>query len=74
MTAIPHLHPAGNADDNKLGASLSRSRSAQQPKALKLVAPPSRELPHSALPHQSFNITLPPRHGAGIKDGTLVEG
>lgn len=63
-----------NVDDNKLGASLSRSRSTQQPKALKLVAPPSRELlPHSALPNQTFNITLPLRQGA-IKDGMLVEG
>ncbi|KAL4065259.1 RAM signaling pathway protein-domain-containing protein [Scleroderma citrinum] len=67
------LHPS-NIDENKLGASLSRSRSAQQPKALKLVAPPVRELPRSALPNQTFNITLPPRHGAGIKDGMLVEG
>lgn len=73
MTTVPHLHPA-NVDDNRLGASLSRSRSAQQPRALKLVAPPSRELPQTALPHQTFNITLPTRHGAGIKDATLVEG
>ncbi|KAI6117554.1 RAM signaling pathway protein-domain-containing protein, partial [Pisolithus croceorrhizus] len=62
MTSVPQPNLASHLDDNKLGASLSRSRSAQQPKALKLSALPTRELPRSALPYQTFNITLPSRH------------
>ncbi|KAG6335723.1 hypothetical protein ID866_3365 [Astraeus odoratus] len=62
-------HVAAIVEDNRLGASLSRSRSAQQPKALKLVAPPARELPRSALPNQTFNINPPLRHGVGMDEG-----
>lgn len=57
-------HPSvSTITDNKLGPSLSRSFSARQPKSLKLVAPSVAELPRSALPNQTFNITLPVRPG-----------
>ncbi|KAI6129080.1 RAM signaling pathway protein-domain-containing protein, partial [Pisolithus croceorrhizus] len=62
MMNVPQPNLASHLDDDKLGASLSRSRSAQQPKALKLSALPTRELPRSALPYQTFNITAPSRH------------
>lgn len=42
------------AEDGRLGANLSRSRSSTQPKALKLTGPITA--PRSALPNQSFNI------------------
>ncbi|KAI6038457.1 RAM signaling pathway protein-domain-containing protein [Pisolithus marmoratus] len=74
MTNALQPNLASHLDDNKLGASLSRSRSAQQPKLLKLSTLPTRELPRSALPNQTFNITLPSRHGVGIKDVTTDEG
>lgn len=74
MTSLPQANLPSHLDDNKLGASLSRSRSAQQPKALKLSTLSTRELPRSALPNQTFNIALPSRHAAGIKDVTTDEG
>ncbi|KAI6007846.1 RAM signaling pathway protein-domain-containing protein [Pisolithus marmoratus] len=74
MTNALQPNLASHLDDNKLGASLSRSRSAQQPKLLKLSTLPTRELPRSALPNQTFNITLPSRHVVGIKDVTTDEG
>ncbi|KAG0705293.1 RAM signaling pathway protein-domain-containing protein [Suillus ampliporus] len=55
MTAI--LAPSAvrlTADDGRLGANLSRSRSSTQPKTLKLFG--HITAPRSALPNQSFNI------------------
>ena len=57
--------------DDKLGASLSRSWSTHQPKALKLVAPGSN-LPRSAHPNQShFNVTIQPRYAIPFNAGTI---
>ncbi|KAH7889999.1 RAM signaling pathway protein-domain-containing protein [Phlebopus sp. FC_14] len=70
ITNILQSNFNGGIEDYRLGTNLSRSRSTQQPKTLKLVAPSTRELPRSALPHQSFNIALPQRYGDGIKDRT----
>lgn len=57
--------------DDKLGASLSRSWSTHQPKALKLVAPGSR----SALPNQSqFNIPIPSRYAISASAGLVGHG
>ncbi|KAG6379191.1 RAM signaling pathway protein-domain-containing protein [Boletus reticuloceps] len=58
--------------DDKLGASLSRSWSTHQPKALKLVAPGSANLPRSALPNQSqFSVTISPRHAIPTSNGLV---
>lgn len=46
----------GPPDENRLGASLSRSRSAQPPASLKLTVPSQQEGPRSALPTQSFKV------------------
>ncbi|KIJ63249.1 hypothetical protein HYDPIDRAFT_29512 [Hydnomerulius pinastri MD-312] len=63
----------GGLEDNRLGANLSRSRSTQQPKALKLVAPgSSRDIPRSALPSQSFNIAMPPRFAVPVSSAGIV--
>jgi hypothetical protein len=60
--------------DDKLGASLSRSWSTHQPKALKLVAPGSN-LPRSALPNQSqFNVTIQPRYPIPLSVGLVGHG
>lgn len=68
--AIPHIR----GPDDKLGASLSRSWSTHQPKALKLVAPGSN-IPRSALPNQSqFNITTSPRHAIPAPAGLVGHG
>ncbi|KAH7927088.1 hypothetical protein BV22DRAFT_1103919 [Leucogyrophana mollusca] len=60
-------------EDGRLGANLSRSRSTQQPKSLKLSASSGRELPRSALPNQSFQIPVPPRFGEG-RNGDAIKG
>lgn len=61
--------------DDKLGASLSRSWSTHQPKALKLVPPGSANLPRSALPNQSqFNIPIPPRYATPASAGLVGHG
>ena len=61
--------------DNKLGASLSRSWSTHQPKALKLVTPGLANLPRSALPSQSqFNITITPRSAIPASAGLVGYG
>ncbi|KAF9228722.1 hypothetical protein BS17DRAFT_690668 [Gyrodon lividus] len=62
-------------EDSKLGANLSRSRSTQQPKTLKLVAPWSSNLPRSALPNQSqFHITVPQRYVVPASSGAVSSG
>ncbi|KAF9234028.1 RAM signaling pathway protein-domain-containing protein [Melanogaster broomeanus] len=62
-------------EDSRLGANLSRSQSTQQPKALKLVAPGSSNLPRSALPNQSqFNIPMPPRYLVPGSSGVITNG
>ncbi|THH20688.1 hypothetical protein EW146_g710 [Bondarzewia mesenterica] len=59
--AMPTNNNALGTDEGRLGASLSRSRSAQAV-ATKPKSPiPTRELPHSALPNQTFKISTPPR-------------
>jgi len=61
--------------DDRLGASLSRSWSTHQPKALKLVAPGPANLPRSALPsHSQFNITMPPRYVTPASTGLVGHG
>jgi hypothetical protein len=55
------------ASDDRLGTSLSRSRSAQAAASQKLAAL-SRDGPRSALPNQSFNLP-PPRPGVRNWDG-----
>ncbi|KAF8123723.1 RAM signaling pathway protein-domain-containing protein [Boletus edulis] len=61
--------------DDKLGASLSRSWSTHQPKALKLVAPGSASLPRSALPNQSqFSVTISSRHAIPTSNGLVGHG
>ena len=60
--------------DDKLGASLSRSWSTHQPKALRLVTPGSN-LPRSALPNQSqFNITIQSRYAIPMSAGLVGHG
>ncbi|KAG1849124.1 RAM signaling pathway protein-domain-containing protein [Suillus subalutaceus] len=55
MTAILAPSAVGLiAEDGRLGANLSRSRSSTQPKALKVFG--HITAPRSALPNQSFNI------------------
>lgn len=55
MTAILAPSAVGLiAEDGRLGANLSRSRSSTQPKTLKLFG--HIAAPRSALPNQSFNI------------------
>lgn len=59
----------GAPEDNKLGASLSRSRSAQAAASSKLTTPGSlKDGPRSALPSQSFNIPSTPRLGLGVRN------
>ena len=50
-----------SVDDGRLGASLSRSRSAQGSVTPRLMSPMVKDMPHSALPSQSFKISTPPR-------------
>ncbi|KZT11311.1 uncharacterized protein LAESUDRAFT_747064 [Laetiporus sulphureus 93-53] len=50
----------GTPEESKLGAGLSRSRSAL-PSASSKLASSLPQPPHSALPHQSFSIPNPPR-------------
>ncbi|THH31152.1 hypothetical protein EUX98_g3038 [Antrodiella citrinella] len=68
----PLITPMGNgsasptvAEDGRLGANLSRSRSAIPTTMSRLARPPpSRDPPRSALPHnQTFKIPMPPRFG-----------
>jgi len=71
---VAHPSPLGihgNHEDGKLGANLSRTRSALPSSSSKL-APSMREPPYSALPHQTFAIPSPPRFGPTRKD-TLSE-
>jgi hypothetical protein len=56
------------APEDRLGASLSRSRSAQSAASQKLAVL-SKDGPRSALPNQSFNIPMPPRLGTRNRDG-----
>ncbi|KAH7908587.1 RAM signaling pathway protein-domain-containing protein [Hygrophoropsis aurantiaca] len=75
MTGPSLAHPnfSSMLEDGRLGANLSRSRSTQQPKSLKLSASATRELPRSALPNQSFNISVPQRTGDG-RNGDVADG
>jgi hypothetical protein len=50
------LSGLGGAEDSRLGASLSRSRSAQPASSTKVVIPSQRDGPRSALPNQTFHI------------------
>jgi len=56
------------APEDRLGASLSRSRSAQSAASEKLAVL-SRDGSRSALPNQSFNIPIPSRQGIRNRDG-----
>jgi hypothetical protein len=47
-----------NSDENRLGANLSRSRSAQPSDSFKLSLVPSHDMPRSALPTQSFKVPV----------------
>ena len=49
------------AGDSRLGASLSRSRSAQAALKKPPSPLPARDIPHSAQANQSFKIPTPPR-------------
>ena len=55
--ALAALTVNGSSDDRQLGASLSRSRTAQPSASLKLVTPAMNSAPRSALPNQqTFRI------------------
>ncbi|CCM02069.1 uncharacterized protein FIBRA_04145 [Fibroporia radiculosa] len=56
---VAHPSPLGLGDDGKLGTNLSRTRSAL-PSASSRLAPSGRELPYSALPHQTFFLPTAP--------------
>lgn len=56
----PQPSPLSHPDDGKLGANLSRARSAAHSASSKL-APAMRDPPHSALPHSTFTVPTPPR-------------
>jgi len=60
--ASPQAGLLGAPEEGRLGASLSRSRSAQAAASQKL-APPSRDGSRSALPTQSFNVPTSPWPG-----------
>ena len=50
-----------SSDDSHPGTILTRSRSAQATTSKLVVPAPARELPHSALPHQTFRIPTTPQ-------------
>ncbi|GBE82072.1 RAM signaling pathway protein-domain-containing protein [Sparassis latifolia] len=67
--------PLGLPEDGRLGANLSRSRSALRATNLK-VASTLKRPPHSALPHQTFTIPNPPRFGSmrdAVEDSPAVQ-
>lgn len=62
------------SDDPHLGGNLTRSRSAQAASTPKPISPlPVREMPHSALPQQTFRIpTIPHQPRATAEAGLDV--
>lgn len=72
---VAHPSPLGLGDDGKLGANLSRTRSALPSTSLRLT-PSSREPPYSALPHQTFFIPTPlgPFRKDATDDSPVVTG
>ncbi|KAH9951890.1 RAM signaling pathway protein-domain-containing protein [Amylocystis lapponica] len=60
--AVAQPSPLGLPEDGRLGANLSRSRSALRPTASKFISN-MRDPPHSAAPNQTFAIPTPPRFG-----------
>ncbi|KAI0256779.1 RAM signaling pathway protein-domain-containing protein [Lactifluus subvellereus] len=49
------------SDDTHLGINITRSRSAQAATSKIVMPSPAREMPHSALPHQTFRIPTTPQ-------------
>jgi len=52
-------------EDGRLGASLTRSRSALHSSSVRMASPSPRDMPRSALPQQGFKIPIPSRSRKG---------
>ncbi|EMD38354.1 hypothetical protein CERSUDRAFT_113515 [Gelatoporia subvermispora B] len=74
VSLMSRLPPA--AEDGRLGANITRSRSNRSPSTSSKLAAVIRDPPHSALPHQTFSIPHPPRFGPFRKfhDDTPIVG
>lgn len=57
---------AARFEDGRLGASLTRSRSALHSNSLRMASPSSRDSPRTALPSHTFKMHTRPRKGSAV--------